>query len=889
MPDSTERLTAALEGRYRVLRRLGEGGMAIVYLAEDLKHHRQVALKILRPELAASLGPQRFLREIEIAARLTHPNILPLLDSGDADGTLFYVMPFVEGESLRQRLAREGQLPVDDAVRLAQRVATALGYAHSLGVVHRDIKPENILLSGGEPVVTDFGIAKAVSEAGQTQLTQSGFAVGTAPYMSPEQSGGERQLDGRSDLYSLGCVLYEMLAGAPPFTGPTLHAITARKLAEPVPPLRTVRDTVPVQLEQVVFKALARLPADRYATGQQLAEALESARTAATTPSAPVPAATPQPRPWRAWLPWGAAGVLAVLAGVMAWRSRTGAGAERALHLGFSMPPGIELAVNNSVGAISPDGSMIVFAAGTVDSTRLYVRRLDDWTIRPLPGTEGAADPFFSPDGRWIGFNSIRDRTLKKIAVDGGVPTVLCTVSFLTTGTWADNDTIYFTGPDLANVLKVPASGGAAVAVTTRPPPGSIQRAFLRALPGARRALVHLIGGDHTSIGVVDLSSGEERVVLRNAAGGRWVAPGYLVFRRPRTDEIAAMRFDAEAGEVRGEPATVARGRYWDVSPSGTLMFAPGGVPPDDAGRVVIADQAGRRDPRDLGTGQGPRFSPDGRTLTVWRFSSSGEDIWTVDIARGVARRETFDEGDEFWPIWSPDGTTILFTFGRRGDSVVTGNIYRRRPGGGLVERLTTEERAWHQPQTWARGGRELLFTRAQDPRTGMDIYAVELPGGTPRPILAGPANEMHPDVTRDGRFLAYTSDASGARQVFVRRYPDGADVQVSRDGGEDPIWSADGRQLYFRSVSGRDVSSVPVSGTQHPSVGTPVLLFSGPFWGGATYGRMWDVAPDGRHFVFVRGPERSTRDGSGVLVGSELRVVLGWAAELERTMRGTQ
>jgi len=886
MTDATERLSTALEGRYRVLRRLGEGGMALVYLAEDLKHHRQVALKILRPELAAALGAERFLREIQIAARLTHPNILPLLDSGDADGTLFYVMPFVEGESLRARLVREGQLPVDEAVKLAARIAGALAHAHSLGIVHRDIKPENILVSGGEPVVSDFGIAKAVSEAGQTKLTESGFAVGTAPYMSPEQASGQAQVDGRSDLYALGCVLYEMLAGAPPFTGPTLHAITARKLTEPVPPLRTVRETVPAALEQIVFKALARLPADRYATGVQLAEALEAARTSATTPSAPVLAAATGQRLWLTWLPWGVAAILAVLTGVLAWRARTGTGAERAVHLGFSMPPGIELAVNYSVGAISPDGSMIVFAAGTVDSTRLYVRRLDDWTIRPLPGTEGAADPFFSPDGRWIGFNSIRDRMLKKIAVDGGVPTVLCTVSFLTAGTWADNDTIYFTGPDLASVLKVPASGGAAVAVTTRPPPGSIQRGFLRALPGARRALVHLIGGDHTSIGVVDLSSGEERVILRNAAGGRWVAPGYLVFRRPATDEIAAVRFDADAGEVRGEPVTVARGRYWDVSPSGTLMFAPGGVPPDDAGRVVIADQAGRRDPRDLGTGQGPRFSPDGRTLAVWRFGSAGVDIWTVDIARGVARQEMFDEGDEFWPIWSPDGTTILFTFGRRGDSFVTGNIYRRRPGGGSVERLTTEERAWHQPQTWARGGKELLFTRGQDARTGMDIYAVELTGGTLRPILAGPANEMHPDVTRDGRFLAYTSDASGLRQVFVRRYPDGADVQVSRDGGEDAIWSADGRQLYFRSVSGRDVSSVPVSGTQNPSVGTPVLLFSGPFWGGATYGRMWDVAPDGRHFVFVRGPERSTRDGSGVLVGSELRVVLGWAAELERKMR---
>jgi len=274
MEDTLSLLSAALVGRYRIDRELGQGGMATVYLAHDLKHERKAAIKVLRPELAQALGAERFLREIAIAARLNHPHILALHDSGEAGGLLFYVMPFVEGESLRDRLNREQQLPVDEAVRIAQQVASALSYAHSHDLVHRDIKPENILLAGDEVVVADFGIARAITAAGGEQLTSTGIAVGTPAYMSPEQGSGQPQLDGRSDVFSLGCVLYEMLAGAPPFTGPTAQAIQARRLTDPVPPLRTVRETVPPQVERAIVKALAKSPADRFATAVQFAEAL---------------------------------------------------------------------------------------------------------------------------------------------------------------------------------------------------------------------------------------------------------------------------------------------------------------------------------------------------------------------------------------------------------------------------------------------------------------------------------------------------------------------------------------------------------------------------------------------------------------------------------------
>jgi eukaryotic-like serine/threonine-protein kinase len=274
LAEPLERLRSALADRYTVVREIGRGGMATVYLAQDLKHPRQVALKVLRPEVAGALGADRFLKEIALAARLQHPHILGLLDSGTAGDVLYYVMPYIDGESLRHRLARESQLPVDQAIVLAQEVAEALQYAHEHGVIHRDIKPENILLSAGQALVADFGIAKAFDAAGGEKLTETGLSLGTPHYMSPEQASATRTLDGRSDIYALGCVLYEMLAGAPPFTGPSAQSILARHSVDPVPNLRTVRSTVTRELERVIRRALAKVPADRFASAEEFAAAL---------------------------------------------------------------------------------------------------------------------------------------------------------------------------------------------------------------------------------------------------------------------------------------------------------------------------------------------------------------------------------------------------------------------------------------------------------------------------------------------------------------------------------------------------------------------------------------------------------------------------------------
>jgi len=283
------RLARALADRYRIERELGQGGMATVYLADDLRHRRKVAIKVLRPELAAALGPERFLREIETTANLRHPHILPLYDSGEADGFLFYVMPLVEGESLRDRITREKQLPIDDSLAIAREVADALGYAHGRGIIHRDIKPENILLEGGHAVVADFGIARAVSAAGADKLTGTGMSIGTPSYMSPEQAGGEQGLDGRSDLYALGCVLYEMLAGQPPFTGPTVESVVHQHLMVAPPPITNLRPTVPVAIAGALARTLAKNPADRFSPAAQFVQAIAPAREPDPAPAGPVP------------------------------------------------------------------------------------------------------------------------------------------------------------------------------------------------------------------------------------------------------------------------------------------------------------------------------------------------------------------------------------------------------------------------------------------------------------------------------------------------------------------------------------------------------------------------------------------------------------------------
>src|SRR6187551_3094096 len=422
--------------------------MATVYLALDLRHHRKVALKVLRPELAAVIGAERFLQEIETTANLQHPHILPLHDSGEVGGTAYYVMPYVEGESLRDRLRREKQLPIEVAVRIATEVASALDYAHRKGVVHRDIKPENILLHEGQALVADFGIALALSAAGGTRMTETGLSLGTPHYMSPEQAMGEREVTGRSDVYALGCVLYEMLTGDPPFTGSTAQAIVARVLTEPPRPILPQRHTIPPEVEGAILVALEKLPADRFASAAEFAEALKGRGTAPSRVSASavgVAAPGAQAHGRTGARGYGMVTALVIAVGVAAWGWLRPGPVPSVNRFSLYMPPAQALAPANISGnriAISPDGQRMVYVGPAQAGVQLWLREHDQLSATPVPGTVGGGSPFFSPDGSQLAF-LVQGTKLRTVALGGG-PTVSLSDSVNSSGgDWAADGNIY--------------------------------------------------------------------------------------------------------------------------------------------------------------------------------------------------------------------------------------------------------------------------------------------------------------------------------------------------------------------------------------------------------------------------------------------------------------
>src|SRR5688572_10565683 len=460
------RLGSALEGRYAIDREIGRGGMATVYLARDVRHNRKVALKVLNPELGAVLGVERFLAEIEVTANLQHPNLLPLFDSGEASGMLFYVMPFIEGESLRARLDREKQLPVDEAIRITTAIAGALDYAHRHKVIHRDLKPENILMLEGQPLVADFGIALAVSKAGGERITQTGLSLGTPQYMSPEQATGDRVVDGRADIYSLGAMLFEMLVGDPPHHASTSQAIIAKVLTERPTSVRLSRPSVPVHIEAAVARSLEKLAADRFGTAKEFAEALKGNGSVTTTTYQPV--AVARVSRGRELAPWIVAAALAGLTGWLALKPAPAVVERQVIRANLDLPPNVRVndVLAGTTIAVAPQGDMIAFTSISVSGFQMFLRRVNEISARQIgDGNVAGRNLTFSPDGRFLAFTE--GNVLKKIAVDGGQVFPLGTTGGTVPYglTWSEADTIYIGG--FSGMWKVPASGGDAIQVGT--------------------------------------------------------------------------------------------------------------------------------------------------------------------------------------------------------------------------------------------------------------------------------------------------------------------------------------------------------------------------------------------------------------------------------------
>jgi serine/threonine-protein kinase len=828
----TSRLNAALADRYRIERELGEGGMATVYLAGDLKHERKVALKVLKPELAAVVGAERFVAEIRTTANLRHPHILPLFDSGEADGFLYYVMPYVEGESLRERLDREKQLPVDEAVAIATKVAGALQAAHDAGVIHRDIKPANILLEKGEPVVADFGIALAVQEAGGGRLTETGLSLGTPYYMSPEQATGDRAPDARSDVYALGSVLYEMLTGDPPHTGSTAQAVLGQIITgEPVFATRK-RPAVPAHVDAAIRRALEKLPADRFGTAAEMAGALGNPSFRHGELETRVASRGDR----------RLTGVLAVTTVVLAiallWQV-LGSGArapQSTLWFDIVPTPAVEYPEWGTGFVLTADGSEIVYSGEDEDGERaLWRRSLHQPEGERIRGTEGGEAAYLSADGRTIAFFAAQD--IRTVPFGGG-PAV--TVGQGWDPAWGDDGSLYFWREK--TVFRLPPEGGEAVAWT---PQMEADFAGLQPLPGGAGILttIRRSTANWSRIAVIGPEGGEPREIL-DGVTAFYSNSGHIVYATSdRT--LWAAPFDLETLEpgqgvalwdslwVRGPSYTT-----FALSEDGDLIFQR--PPPDRPSEWGWLDRDGDFTP--LGWEHGMGFvaiSPDGSAVTF----SRGGNQWVRRFDENLPVQLTFAGGGSR-SSWTPEGDSVLLDAEQELRTVAADG------SGQPVPSITDELQVLH-PQ-WSRD-RQWIVYRTNINLTGSgDIRAIR-PGtdSASTDIVATPALEAGHKLSPDGDWLAYHSEETGRAEVYVTRFPnsDGGRWIVSTGGGTGPVWSRDGSELIY--ASGDSLWVVPVrlgaafaKGAAQPLASAEEFALSG------LLAAPYDIAPDRRILV---------------------------------------
>jgi serine/threonine-protein kinase len=879
--DLLSQLNATLQGRYELERELGQGGMATVYLGRDLRHNRKVALKVLRDDLGAVLGAERFFAEIEVTANLQHPNLLPLFDSGEADGHLFYVMPYVEGESLRARLEREKQLPVAEAIRIASAVASALDHAHRHGVIHRDLKPENVLLHEGQPLVADFGIALAVSSAGGgTRMTETGMSLGTPHYMSPEQAMGEREITARSDVYALGAVLYEMLVGEPPFTGPTAQAVVAKVVTEEPRPLVPKRRTIPPHVEATVLTALQKLPADRFTSAADFAMALRNpdfgGSTRATQAMA-LPALRRSTTRRSALALALVASLAGLVVGALLARSwlRWGQMAPQVARLVLALPS--EQALHLELPfAISKDGSRIAYHGTDGEGWLRELNRLDATRI---PEIDGGCCPFFSPDGRTVGAFTAFPGDLILAPLAGGPRSTIARDSVWSDGgAWSGGGWIYFimgTGHKLARVRP----NGESLQVLAGPDSTREEGtfAFPDPLPGDRAALLTIWrrkGG--SDIAAVDFATREIRTLGRGAYA-RYLASGHLLVVRADGTAIAAP-FDPKRLIVTGPPTEVLAGvalgdglaGLLAASASGTLLY---NTSPSPEGQVVRVARDGRSmpvDPAWKGRMFSLSLSPDGTRLAVTIVRESGGlEVWVKVLATGPLARLAFDGLVSYRPAWAPDGRAVTYI-----SDITGGNKLLERPadGSGSATVLAQMPRGIDEGFR-SRDGRWLILRVGVG--GGRDIYGLR-PGidSAPVALIATEFQEHSPSLSPDGHWLAYVSNESGRHEVYVRPFPNvgAAKWQVSTSGGSEPLWANSGRELFFKN---RNAELVAVSVQTRPAfrILSSQPLFSVRGYYTETLHTSYAVSPDDRSFIFVR--RLGTDEGRLVLV-------LNWFEELK-------
>jgi serine/threonine-protein kinase len=900
---------------YRLAEKIGEGGMGVVWKARDTTLDRDVAIKILPPEFQQDPDrPARFQREAKLLAQLNHPHIASIYGLHEAEGIRFISMELVPGEDLSQRLKR-GPLPLDAALEIAHQIAEALETAHEQGVIHRDLKPANIKLGAENQVkVLDFGLAKAFeSDASSPDAraslsptltsagTRAGMLLGTAAYMSPEQARGHA-VDKRADIWAFGAVLYELLTGKQAFHGETISDSLAAVLKLEADLSLLPADT-PEAVRRLLGRCLEKRPKQRLRDiGEariRVEEALGRSEPAASIagaaldaiPAAVDASATAAAPPGRSsLLPWILCAV-AIVAAVAAFLLPRGPAPspQPVMRVEMVMSEDSLSSVPGMTAVLSPDGTRMAYVAG--DDDRIHVRMADQLEGTPLSGTGGAWQPFFSPDGEWIGF--FAEGKLKKVSVFGGAPLTLCGVEDRRGGTWGPDGTIVFAPDTTSGLYRVPDTGGEPEELTV-PDKEKRERShrWPHFLPGGNAVLFTAqeqgTSFDEARIEVLDLRTMERKVLQPGGSYAAYVPTGHLVYVHEGT--LFAAPFDASSLELEGSPGPVLEevfsdprngGAHYQVSAAGHLLYRTGG-PASRSLTLSWIDREGIRtaalaEPKDY---SGLSLSPDGtRLLTGLIGESTNSDLWIHDFGRDTLSRLTFHDQRDFLGVWTPDGQRIVFSSLR--DADVPNLHWKRADGTGEVERLTESENAQYVSEVTP-DGKFLLYSE-EFPETGFDIVLLPLAGERqPSVFLRTPFVEVRARVSPDGRWVVYSSNESGAYEIYVRPFPDGQGKWQISTGGSNgpPAWSPDGSELFYRNNDDLMVVDVSTEGSRFVA-GKPRLLVERGL-GGVRPRRNWDVHPDGRRFIVIDRDDEDTASDEG-----RVTLVVNWFDELRRRAPG--
>jgi Tol biopolymer transport system component/predicted Ser/Thr protein kinase len=863
---------------YEVVGAIGRGGMGEVYRARDTRLGRDVALKVLPVRYARDAERQaRFKREARVLAALNHPGIAGIYGVAEAENVEALVLELVEGPTLAE-VIRRGALPLHEVLIIARQIVDALALAHARGILHRDLKPANIKVAPPATVkILDFGLARVLAsvdrpEAAPDVTTSSAnVLLGTAAYMSPEQARGGA-VDERSDIWAFGCVLFEVLTGTRAFAGHSVADVLAAVI-EREPAFSLLPAATPEPLRRLLRRCLDKNPDRRLGF-------IGDARLELDDAAAPALEAVDTP-PRAGYLAVAVVIGLALLAAgaAVAWyAAQPAAVAPQVSRLMMPLPSGDAPVTGfQPMPALAPDGRTVVYRARRAGTTQLFRRDLHALDATPIAGTEGATSPFFSPDGQWLAFDS--DGVLKRVAIAGGTPVVICSAPGGVTGAWLDDDSIVIATNTTRVLQRVPASGGTPEPLTALDPSrGDTLHLLPQALPGGRRILFTVVTGATRHIAVLEMPTGAVRIV-GEGSHARYLAGNVLVFAREGA--LWAATFDPDRLTVGTAVPLDERPAHTDntvfhyaIAASGALVY----LPPQSEGsrqRLAWIDRAGRETPVDVEPRPFVRLalSPDNERLALALDEGGNQDIWIVDPSRQTMSRLTFEPTIETMPAWSPDGEYVAFRSEREGPGV----FRRAASGTGVVERLTTTDGPIHSPYSWTPDGRSLLLAVFRSFRN-QAIARVTPPDTTIEILLDGDFAQLDPHVSPDGRWLAYQSDETGRFEIYVRPYPDvdAGRWLVSTAGGTSPRWSPTGRELFY--FDGESMMRVALTASPSFVSGRPEPLFAVTPFGGRL-GPGYAVASDGQRFLFLLPGPTTPETSTGLIV------VQHWVEELRQRL----